>query len=117
MLLLQTLRTQKDFVIDRLKIKNFKDLSLVDKILDIDEKRRKVQTQYEELLAKINAASKEIGKLMASGQKEDAERIKQEVLQYKESTQRLTKELEELEKQQYESLVLLPNLFLSSVPK
>ncbi len=117
MLLLQTLRTQKDFVIDRLKIKNFKDLSLVDKILDIDEKRRKVQTQYEELLAKINAASKEIGKLMASGQKEDAERIKQEVLQYKESTQRLTKELEELEKQQYESLVLLPNLPHSSVPK
>ena len=117
MLLLQTLRTQKAFVIDRLKIKNFKDLSLVDKILDIDEKRRKVQTQYEELLAKINAASKEIGKLMASGQKEDAERIKQEVLQYKESTQRLTKELEELEKQQYESLVLLPNLPHSSVPK
>ncbi|MCC6447108.1 MAG: serine--tRNA ligase [Chitinophagaceae bacterium] len=117
MLSLHTLRTQKDFVIDRLKIKNFKDLSLVDKIIEIDEKRRKVQTQYEDLLSKINSISKEIGKKMASGQKEEAEKMKQEVLQYKEDSQSFIRELELLEKQQHESLVLLPNLPHASVPQ
>ncbi len=117
MLALHTLRTQKDFVIDRLKIKNFKELSLVDKIIEIDEKRRKVQTQYEDLLSKINSISKEIGKKMASGQKEEAEKMKQAVLQYKEDSQSFVKELELLEKQQHESLVLLPNLPHTSVPQ
>ncbi len=116
MLQLQVLRTQKEYVIERLKVKNVSDLSLVDSILAIDEERRKIQTQHEEFLAKINTTSKEVGKLMAAGNKDEAEKLKAEVATYKESTKVLGDQLTALELQQHEQLVLLPNLPHTSVP-
>lgn len=116
MLQLQTLRTQKDFVLERLTVKHVADLSVVDTVLMIDEERRKIQTENDEYLAKINAASKEIGKLMAGGQKDEAEKMKAEVASYKENTKTLTEKLAALEKQQHDELVKLPNLPHSSVP-
>ena len=116
MLQLQVLRTQRDAVIERLKVKNVADLTLVDTILTIDEERRKIQSENEDFLNKINIASKEIGKLMAAGQKEEAEQLKADVATYKESTKVLGDKLADLEKQQHDTLVLLPNLPHSSVP-
>ena len=116
MLQLQLLRTQKDHVIERLKVKNVSDLSVVDTVLAIDEERRKIQTDNDEFLSKINTASKEIGKLMAGGQKEEAEKMKADVATYKESTKVLGEKLASLEKQQHDELVKLPNLPHSSVP-
>ncbi len=116
MLQLQVLRTQKEYVIEGLKVKNVSDLSLVDSILAIDEERRKIQTQHEEFLAKINTTSKEVGKLMAAGNKDEAEKLKAEVATYKESTKVLGDQLTALELQQHEQLVLLPNLPHTSVP-
>ena len=116
MLQLQTLRTQKEYLIDRLKVKNVANLSVVDSVLAIDEERRKIQTQYDEFLAKINSASKEIGKLMASGQHDEAEKMKTDVALYKESSKLLGDQLTSLEKQQHDELVTLPNLPHSSVP-
>jgi len=116
MLQLQVLRTQRDAVIERLKVKNVADLTLVDTILTIDEERRKIQSENEDFLNKINIASKEIGKLMASGQKEEAEQLKADVATFKESTKVLGDKLADLEKQQHDTLVLLPNLPHASVP-
>lgn len=117
MLTLSTLRTQREYVLERLGVKNVADLSVVDAILAIDEERRKVQTENDELLSKINSTSKEFGKLMAAGQKEDAENLKSAVANYKESSKILSDQLSELEKQQHDLLVTLPNLPHTSVPK
>jgi seryl-tRNA synthetase len=116
MLNIQLLRSDAEFVKDRLKVKNFKDLALVDSILLIDEERRKIQFENDEYLSKINAASKEIGKLMASGDKEGAEKMKSDVAGYKEFTKTLSEKLAVLEKQQHDELVLLPNLPAQIVP-
>lgn len=116
MLQLQVLRTQRDAVIERLKVKNVADLTLVDTILTIDEERRKIQSENEDFLNKINIVSKEIGKLMAAGQKAEAEQLKADVATYKESTKVLGDKLADLEKQQHDTLVLLPNLPHTSVP-
>ena len=116
MLQLQLLRTQKDHVIDRLKVKNVSDLSVVDIVLALDEERRKIQTENDDFLAKINTASKEIGKLMAAGNKDEAEKMKADVARYKESSKVLGEKLAQLEKQQHDELVKLPNLPHESVP-
>ncbi len=116
MLNIQLLRSDADFVKNRLKVKNFKDLALVDSILLIDEERRKIQFENDEYLSKINAASKEIGKLMATGDKEGAEKMKVDVAGYKEFTKTLSEKLAALEKQQHDELVLLPNLPAEIVP-
>lgn len=116
MLQLQTLRNQKDHVVERLSVK-YADVSVVDTVLAIDEDRRKIQAENDEHLAKINSISKEIGKLMAGGNKEGAEAMKAEVAALKELTKQLGERLAELEKQQHDELVKLPNLPHSSVPK
>lgn len=116
MLQLNILRTQKEYVTERLKVKHYPDADAVENILKIDEERRKIQTENEELLAKVNAASKEIGKLMADGEKENAETKKAEVAVYKERSKSLSEKLATLEQQQYEELVKLPNLPHELVP-
>ncbi|MBL7766190.1 MAG: serine--tRNA ligase [Chitinophagaceae bacterium] len=116
MLQLNTLRTRRDFVLERLGIKNFSEPGIVDQILAIDEERRRLQTESDELASKVNAASKEIGKLMAGGQKEAAEAMKAEVAAYKEAGKGMSERLAALEQQQHDELVKLPNLPHESVP-
>jgi seryl-tRNA synthetase len=116
MLQLQTLRNQKEYVLERLQVKHVANLSIVDQILAIDEERRKVQAEHDALLSRINAASKEIGMLMGSGKKEEAEVRKAEVASHKEAAKTLSETLAELEKRQQEQLVTLPNLPHTSVP-
>jgi seryl-tRNA synthetase len=116
MLQLQVLRQNAEQVKQRLAIKNFYDLSLVDKIVELDEQCRKQKTEAERLQATMNAASKEIGMLMGKGEKEKAEEKKAEVAKDKALIQQLNEKLAELEKSLNDTLVLLPNLPSDKVP-
>ena len=69
MLQLATLRNNTELVKERLAIKNFKEINLVDEIISLDDERKKFTFQFDETKAKINAASKEIGMLMAKGKR------------------------------------------------
>jgi seryl-tRNA synthetase len=116
MLQLQVLRQNAESVKERLAIKNFYDLSLVDKIVELDEQCRKQKTEAEKLQAAMNAASKEIGMLMGKGEKEKAEEKKAEVAKDKALIQQSNEKLIELEKTLNDTLVLLPNLPSDRVP-
>ena len=89
MLQIGFIRQNTALVKERLSVKNFGDLSLVDKVVALDEQVRKLKVDSESIQATINAASKEIGMLMGKGQQEGAENKKQEVAQYKTSLQTL----------------------------
>ena len=116
MLQLNYIRQNVGLVKEGLGKKNFTDLPLVDKIIVIDEQVRKLKTATENLQANINASSKDIGKLMAKGEKDLAEKSKQEVAQHKNGLQDLNKQLAEAEKLLSDELVKLPNLPHISVP-
>jgi seryl-tRNA synthetase len=116
MLQLQVLRQNPGLVKERLAVKNFKEINLVDEILSLDEQRKKLQVDADTTQSKINTASKEIGQLMAKGQKDDAEKKKQEVAALKSSLQPLADKLSETEKQLQDKLILLPNLPSDKVP-
>lgn len=117
MLQLTTLRNNTDLVKERLAIKNFKEINLVDEIIALDDERKKFTFQFDETKAKINAASKEIGMLMSKGQKEEAEAKKKEVESFKKELEPAQKKLEEVEQQLNDLLVRLPNLPSEKVPK
>jgi seryl-tRNA synthetase len=117
MLQLATLRNETDRVKELLAIKNFKETSLVDEIISLDEEKRKLTFQFDDTKAKINAASKEIGMLMSKGLKEEAEARKKEVEGFKQTLEPIQQRLEETEKQLNEMLVRLPNLPSEKVPK
>ena len=71
MLDIKLFRENKELIIEGLKRKNFKDLSIVDKVIEYDELSRKFRTQIEESNALINKSSSEIPKLIGK----DEERV------------------------------------------
>ncbi|MBL0182245.1 MAG: serine--tRNA ligase [Chitinophagaceae bacterium] len=117
MLQIGYIRQNTALVKEKLALKNFSDLSAVDKLLALDEQVRKLKTETESIQSAINAASKEIGMLMGKGEKDAAETKKQEVAGNKTNLQNLSTQLADAERSLYDQLVLLPNLPHSSVPK
>jgi seryl-tRNA synthetase len=117
MLTLAIIRQHPELVKERLAIKKFRHTELVDSLIDLDDRRKKLQTESEIIQSRINAASKEIGQLMAGGNKEKAEAKKTEVTQLKASLQPLSEQLNGVEHQLNEVLVTLPNLPSALVPK
>ena len=117
MLQISLIRQNIDFVKERIQHKNFKDVSIVDGIVTLDEQVRKLKVESETLQASMNTASKEIGMLMGKGEKVLAEEKKEEVSKNKSALQQLNDQLGLAEKQLQDELVKLPNLPHSSVPK
>jgi seryl-tRNA synthetase len=98
-------------------VKNFSDLDMVDQIIALDEKRRKIQAESDAFAAEANAASKQIGDLMRQGKKDEAETAKSKSSGYKEQIKQLQEELEAVEKELNDKLIQLPNLPHTSVPR
>jgi seryl-tRNA synthetase len=116
MLQLQTIRENRDFVIERLKVKNFNATSLVDEIIALDNKRRSTQKELDDILAQSNIIAKEIGILFKQGKLDDANKAKEESGKLKASTKALEPVLNETIETLNNRLVELPNLPHSSVP-
>ena len=116
MLQVAFIRNNKEEVKERLGVKNFAEVTLVDEILSLDEERKKLQQEFDSTQAKVNNTSKEIGQLMAKGNKTEAEIKKQEVATFKNSLQPITDKLADVEKKLQETLVRLPNLPSDKVP-
>ena len=83
MLQVNVLRQKTEWVKDRLAIKNFKQPELIDEIIALDDERKKLQAEFDNTQSKINSSSKEIGKLMGQGKKEEAEELKTQVAGFK----------------------------------
>lgn len=99
-----------------LKKKHFKETELVEKIAALDERRRELQLENDNIAASINAASKSIGQLMAKGDKEAADTQKAQVAVNKDKAKDIATRLAEVDAELNEALVRLPNLPHSSVP-
>lgn len=114
MLQLNIIRQNPDKIKERLAIKYFTQPELIDELLKWDEKRKQYQHEQDTLQARINAASKEIGALMAKGDKDAAESKKQEVASLK--SQLNPEKLDDAETNIQAILYLLPNLPSERVP-
>jgi seryl-tRNA synthetase len=108
------IRQNTELVKQRLAMKNFKQPELVDELIKWDDKRKQYQLEQEEIQAKINASSKEIGQLMAKGEKQKADETKLKVAEWK--IQLVPDKLNEAEKNIEAILYLLPNLPSEKVP-
>ena len=116
MLQIALIRQQPDFVKERLRVKNFDASAAIDSILKLDEKRKKIQLELESAQAGLNAISKEIGQMMARGEKQMADKKKQEVSLIKSGLNPLQEALDIADKQLQEILISLPNLPAKEVP-
>lgn len=117
MLQIQLFRTEKERILEGLKKKHFKNLEIVDEIIALDEQKRTIQQESESYQAQMNAASKSIGQLMASGDKAGAEAKKAEVNTMKEAAKDAAAKLATLEEELTQKILQLPNLPHTSVPE
>lgn len=116
MLQVAVLKNNAEQVKQQLAKKHFTNTQLVDEIINLDDQRKKCQFEFDTTQSKINAASKEIGMLMAKGNKAEAEAKKAEVAQLKVLVTQFNTQLIEIEKNLNDMLVQLPNLPSEKVP-
>lgn len=117
MLQLNYIRDNKDDVLKRLAIKNFKDAEgVINAVMDLDTKRRNTQKETDAVKAESNALAKQIGELMKSGKKEEAEQVKSKTATLKSKEKELDDLLSAIEKQIHDILVTVPNLPNITVP-
>lgn len=117
MLQVSVLRNNTEEVKKRLAVKHFKQPEIVDSVIALDDERKRLQAEFDHTQSKVNAASKEIGKLMAQGNKEGADALKSDVAGWKTSLEPLKEQMASVEKQLQDTIVILPNLPSSQVPE
>ena len=96
MLTIKLITENTDAVIRGLEKKHFKGAKeSIDKVLELNDKRRIAQNQLDKNLAEVNATSKSIGQLMKEGKKEEAEAAKKHVSEIKEVSKALQVEMDQ----------------------
>jgi seryl-tRNA synthetase len=115
MLTINLIREKKEFIIERLKIKNFDAEEIINKILAIDISRREIQSKVDLLQSDMNRISKEIGSMMKEGRKTDSEAAREKTYSLKEEIKSLSEKLSPMEYELKNEIIRLPNLPHSSV--
>lgn len=119
MLEISVLRQEKERVLAGLKKKGASDnqLAMVEKIIGLDDLRKKLQTENDMLLSESNKISKEIGDLFKSGRQAEAGALKNRVAEIKETNKELEEQSRNTLAEINDLLVQLPNLPHESVPE
>ena len=110
MLTIQLIRQETEHVKERLAVKNFKNIALVDEIIALDDNRRKLQMERDDAQNVMNSRSKEIGVAIKDKDMAKAESLKNETAELKEKIRVLNQQHDDVVTEMNNKLVLLPNL-------
>ena len=114
---IKLIRENRDIVKENIK-KKFQDekIPLVDEVYEMDIKVREAQTKADETKAEKNRLSKEIGKLMAEGKKEEAEEVKNKIAEMGKVIEEAEASKVELDEEIKKRMMVIPNIIDESVP-
>jgi seryl-tRNA synthetase len=116
MLQIQNIRENKESIITALKKRNIDAAPMISKVLELDEKRRSIQTELDATLAESNKLSKEIGILFKTGKAQEANVLKEKTAGLKEASKTLGDDLNTTADELQQQLYLIPNVPHESVP-
>ncbi len=116
MLTLKTIRDNTEYVAERLKVKGVDAISTLNSIITLDDDRKAIQGEMDNLNAELNNLAKEIGILYKQGKKDEADELKERNTVLKEQAKMLDEKLSETEKELTEMLISLPNIPSEMVP-
>lgn len=117
MLTLQTIKADPEYVIRRLAVKGFDGKEVINKVLDIDAERRRLQQKTDSDASELKKLASSIGALMKEGKREEAEQAKARVSEIKGDTKTLQDRLAECENEIRNLLLSVPNLPCEAVPE
>lgn len=117
MLTIKQIKEDKEAVVRKLAKKGFDAAAIIDEVLALDDKRKTAQQTLDNTLAEQNALAKEIGGLMKSGNKEEAEVKRARVAELKAIGKELDEEKTAAELALRNLLLTIPNLPADIVPE
>ncbi len=116
MLQINFIRENKDLVIEALEKRGLSTKETLERIIELDDRRKAIQFETDSFQAELNKCSKEIGKLFAQGKQNEANGMKQQVADIKEKV-KANSEIQHTVKKELSDLVIsLPNVPHKSVP-
>ncbi|MEK6152359.1 serine--tRNA ligase [Flavobacteriaceae bacterium 3-367] len=116
MLQLQAIRENKEDILRALKKRNLDASPLLNSVVELDEKRRGIQTKLDNTLAESNKLSKEIGMLFKSGKAQEANALKEQTAALKDLSKELGEALNSTANELQTVLYQIPNVPHDSVP-
>ncbi|MEM7572789.1 MAG: serine--tRNA ligase [Bacteroidota bacterium] len=117
MLQISRLRNDRKAVLAGLAKRQFPEAEAsIDQLLQLDDQRRSLQTQLDNMLAERNQLSKQVGSLFKQGKQEEANAIREQVNELKTSAAQTEEQLTAAKQQLQDLLVKLPNVPQASVP-
>ena len=117
MLGLRYIQENKKSIINGIKKRGIDSSKIIEKIIDLDKKRKEKQTELDNHLANSNKIAKEIGTLFKTGETEKVSSLKEKSINLKSLTKTLQGELIEIEKSLLDLRIQLPNVPYEIVPK
>lgn len=118
MLTLKQIYDDKESIIAGLEKKHFNNArEIIESVIAIDQERKSAQQKKDNASAEMNQISKQIGALMAKGEKEQAEAAKAKTAELKENIKEFDAKMAEAEEKQTQILLTIPNVPYSLVPQ
>lgn len=118
MLQLNFIRENKDLVIERLGVKNFKSAKEdIEKVLALDNDRKAKQKSLDDIKTEENKLAKQIGGLFKEGKKSEAEELKQRTATLKQDEKQESEDLSKIEQDIKTLLLSIPNIPHQSVAR
>ena len=118
MLLIDTISNNKEETLIGLKKRGFKDLKIIDKIIDLNLSRKKIQQELDQILFESNNISKKISEIFKSGNNDDSvSTLKEKSSDLKLKSKNLSDQLEKTKSDIFELLTTIPNIPDNEVPE
>lgn len=117
MLTLQQIRENPSDIVARLAVKGFDGKEVINRVVELDNNRKRLQLDNDNKAAELNKLASQIGALMKQGQKEEANKIKEAVAAIKEDQKTIATELTATENQIRDLLLTVPNVPCAMVPE
>jgi len=118
MLSIDTISNNKEETLIGLKKRGFKDLKIIDKIIDLNISRKKTQQDLDQILFESNNISKKISEIFKSGNNDDSvSALKEESSDLKLKSKTLSDQLEKTKSDIFELLTSIPNIPDNEVPE
>jgi len=117
MLQIAFIRENQEKVIQALAKRNLDAKTVVEEVVELDERRRATQVELDNILAESNKLSKDIGEMMKAGEKAKAAILKEKTVSNKEKSKKLAETADAIAAELTEKLYTLPNLPADIVPQ
>ncbi|WP_290051060.1 serine--tRNA ligase [uncultured Muribaculum sp.] len=117
MLTIQQIKEDPQRIVKRLAVKGFDAQETIDRILELDAKRRQCQLTNDTKAAELNKLAAKIGKLMKDGAREEAEQTKAAVAALKDEQKAIAEQLAATEDEIRNVLLSVPNVPCDMVPE